>query len=119
MEGGAGSAKLATGDASYPPITFSAGLTAARSPQCARDDGWNGSNGQGRQSFTSHDICELVPHVPGIRTQNLNNGIFEKNKAIVITRSNQEPRIDYSKSFVPVIGLGSPYTSIHSGYKHP
>ena len=51
-------------------------------------DGWE--HGQGMQSFTSHDICELVPHVPGIRTQNLNNGIFEKNKAILITRSNQE-----------------------------
>jgi len=57
------------------------------------------------QTFKSHDILELVPHVLGMRTlrigwvphRKFTSGIFEKNKA---TRSNhREPGIDYNRSF--------------------
>ena len=67
--------------------------------------------------FKSHGICELVPHVLGIRTlrigwvthRNFKNDVFEKNMARVVTRSNhQESVIDYNKSFSPVMGLEYP-----------
>ena len=51
-------------------------------------------------NFKSYDICELVPHVPGVRTLRTGwvlhwNGIFEKNKASLINRgSYRESGID-------------------------
>ena len=72
-------------------------------------------------NFKSHDICELVPHVPGVRTLRIGwvlhwNGIFEKNKDRLVNRSNhQESGIDYNESSSPVMGLESPRTSGHSG----
>jgi len=72
------------------------------------------------QTFKSYDVLELVGHVLGMRTLRIDwvlhwkfkSGIFEKNKA---TRSNhQEPSIDYNRSFLPVMVLESPHTSLHS-----
>ena len=46
------------------------------------------------------------------------NSIFEKDKAILVTRNNhEEPGFDYSKSLMPVIGLELPRTSLYNGYK--
>ena len=72
-------------------------------------------------NFRSHDIFELVPHVPGVRTLRIGwvlhwNGNLEKNKARFFNRSNyQESGIDYNESPSPVMGLESPRTSSHSG----
>jgi len=75
------------------------------------------------QTSKSHDICELVPHVPGMHTLRIGcvllwkfkNGIFEKNKAEFFAYSNhQEPGFDSNKSFSPVMGLESPRTFSHS-----
>ena len=45
----------------------------------------------------------------------LKNGIFEKNKARLFTRSNHwEPGIDYNRSFLLIMGLESPRASLHS-----
>ena len=71
--------------------------------------------------FKSYGICELVLHVPGVRTLRIGwvlhwNAIFEKNKARFVNRTNnQESGIDYTESSSPVMGLESPRTSSHSG----
>ena len=73
------------------------------------------------QDFISHDIYEIVPHMPGMRTVRIGgvlhwkfkNGIFEKNKARLVTRENhQEPGIDLYNAF---LSLESPRTSRRSG----
>ena len=72
-------------------------------------------------NFKSRDICELVPHVPSMRTLRIGwvlhcNGIFEKNRARLINRgSYRESGIDSNEPSWPLMGLESPRTSSHSG----
>jgi len=67
-------------------------------------------------NLRSHDVYELVPRVPGVRTlrsgwvlhRKFKNGIFERNKPRLVALGNhQRPGIDYDESFSPVIRLES------------
>jgi len=75
------------------------------------------------QTFKSHDIPKLIPHVLSMHTLRtgwilrwkFKNGIFEKSKARPFTRRNhREPGIDYNRSFLPVMSLEYPRTSRRS-----
>ena len=68
------------------------------------------------KNLESHDVYDLVPRAPGMRTLRLGwvlhrkfkNGTFEKNKARLVARGNhQRPGIDYGESFSPVMRLES------------
>ena len=71
---------------------------ATRSLQFAGDDGWTEGMDKVMQNSMLHGIYELVPHVPGMRTLRIGgvlhwkfkNGIFEKNKARLVTSGNHQ-----------------------------
>ena len=68
--------------------------------------------GKEMANLKAHDVYELVPRKPGMRTLRLGwvlhckfkNGVFEKNKARLVARGNpQRPGVDYNESFLPVM----------------
>ena len=111
------------------PVAFSAGLPggiqlsqlpdprSAREAMAAPDaDGWKEAMDREMKNLESHDVYDLVPRAPGMRTLRLGwvlhrkfkNGTFEKNKARLVARGNhQRPGIDYGESFSPVMRLES------------
>ena len=79
-------------------------------------DGWMDVMDQGIANLKSHDVCELVPRMNGMRTLKLGwvfhrkfkNGVFEKNEGQLVARGNQQCLgIDYGESFSPVMRLES------------
>jgi len=88
--------------AKYPPVALLAGLPCEiqlsqlpdprnmREVMAATDaDGWRDAISKEMANLKSHDVYELVPCVPGMRTLRLGwvlhrkfkNGVFEKDKA--------------------------------------
>ena len=74
---------------------------------------------QEMENIKSHNVCELVPRMPGMRTLRLGwvlhrkfkNGVFEKNKGRLVARGNhQRPVIDYGESFFARYALRIPRT---------
>jgi hypothetical protein len=79
-------------------------------------DGWRDAMRKEMDNLQSHDVYELVPHVPGMRTlclgwvlhHKFRNSVFDKNKACLVARGNlQHPSIDYGESFSLVMHLES------------
>jgi len=111
------------------PVAFSAGLPngillsrlpdprSVREAMAAPDaEGWKDAMDREMENLRSHDVYDLVPRAPGLRTLRLGwvlhrkfkNGVFEKNKARVVARGNhQRPGVDYNESFSPVMRLES------------
>jgi hypothetical protein len=128
-DGGGNSVPLVIDSAEYPYIAFSAGLPGriwlselpglrnVRDAMAAHNaDGWKEAMNKEMASLKSHDIYELVPRVRGLRTlklgwvlhQKFKNGVFNKNKARLVARGNQQcPSINYNKNFLPVMCLES------------
>ena len=116
-------------DDEYPSVAFSAGLPggisisqlsdlrSVREAMAAPDaEGWRNAMDKEMDNIQSHDVYELNPRTSGKRTLRLGwvfnrkfkNGVFEKNKARLVTRGNQQsPGIDYLKSFSTVMHLDS------------
>ena len=127
--GGRGGAMFSEGQTDSHPIAFSAGLPGgiqlsqlpdprnAREAMAAPDaEGWRDAMDTEMKNLESHDVYDLVPRAPGMRTLRLGwvlhrkfkNGTFEKNKARLVARGNhQRPGIDYGESFSPVMRLES------------
>jgi hypothetical protein len=66
-------------------------------------DKWKDVMGREIANLKAHDVYELVPRKPGMRTLRLGwvlhrkfkNGVFEKNKARLVARGNhQRPGVD-------------------------
>ena len=126
--GGGGSAMLVLDD-DAPPVAFSAGLPGGiqlsqlPDPQNVHEamaapdaDGWRDMMNKEMENLRSHDVYELVPHMPGMCTLRLGwvlhrkfkNSVFDKNKARLVARGNlQRPGVDYNKSFSLVMCLES------------
>ena len=75
-------------------------------------DGWKDAMDREMENLCTHDVYEMVPRVPGMHTlrpgwvlhQKFKNGIFEKNKARLVTHGNHQlPGMDYGESFSPVM----------------
>ena len=110
-------------------VAFSAGLpggiqlSSLPDPRSVREamaapdaDGWKDAMDREMENLRTHDVYEMVPRVPGMRTLRLRwvlhrkfkNGIFEKNKARLVARGNHQlPGVDYGESFSPVMRLES------------
>jgi len=111
------------------PVAFSAGLPngillsqlpdprSEREAMAAPDTvGWRDAMDREMDNLCSHDVYDLVPRAPGLRTlrlgwdlhQKFKNGVFEKNKAPLVARGNhQRPGVDYNELFSPVMCLES------------
>ena len=104
-EGGGGSATPVVDSAEYLSVALSSGLpggiqlSQVPDPQNVREamaapdaDGWSDAMGKEMANLNSHDVYELVPRVPGMRTLRLGwvlhrkfkNGVFEKNNARLV-----------------------------------
>jgi len=121
-------------EAGHPQIAFSAGLPGGiqlsqlPNPRSVREamasphaDGWKDAMDREMANLESHDVYELVPRMPGMRTLRLGwvlhrkfkNVVFEKNKGRLVARGNhQRPGIDYGESFSPVMRLESLRTTL-------
>ena len=127
--GGGGASAMLVMDDECPPVAFSAGLPNGiqlaqlpdprnvREAMAAPDaDQWKDAMGKEMANLKAHDVYELVPRTPRMRTLRLGwvlhrkfkNGVFEKNKARLVARGNhQRPGVDYNESFSPVMRLES------------
>ena len=111
--GGGGASAMLVMDDECPHDTFSAGLPggiqlaqlldprnvheAMVAPDAHK---WKDAMGKEMANLTAHDVYELVPRKPGMRTLRLGwvlhrefkNGVFEKNEArLVVRRNHQRP----------------------------
>ena len=76
--------------------------------------GWNDAVDREMNNFASYDAHELVPPALGMRTlcwmvlhRKCKNGSFEKNKARLVTRRDQQcPGIDYGNSTSDIEEMG-------------